>query len=346
MSQKTTPQTVQSLHPQADVSEDQRATSVQAAVGNANDQAQLLSALPQTWDVQSRQTLWVDVLGKPDASTYQWLRAVLGLHPLALSDASQTRHPPKAEIFSDHSFLLFRGLAAHSHDIDYETIPIAIFTGPNWLVTIHQSDSPSVSKIWRQWLGHELSADMTTPRLACRILRAVVDRYTALLLGHEERMTQFEEEIFSAKDDRLLEELAYANARLKKLRRTHTYHASALETWQEAVDQGDPKLHHELNDVYEHYERLASMANLFQELTSDMMQSYMSLSAHRLNRIMQTLTVFTVLFLPLTLLTGIYGMNFEHMPELHWAWGYPALVAIMLCIVASTLWWFKRRKWW
>lgn len=346
MHQTTTPPSIQTMSSPTSTSMAARGLALQVAVRDSSERVQLLSELPQAWDVQSHQTLWIDMQGKPDASTHQWLQAVLGLHPLALSDASQTRHPPKAEIFSDHSFLLFRGLAAHSHDIDYETIPIAIFTGSNWLVTIHQGDSLSVSKVWRQWLSQELPTDMTTPRLACKILRAVVDRYTPLLLGHEERMAQLEEEIFAAKDDRLLEELAYANARLKKLRRTHTYHASALETWQEAVDQGDPKLHHELNDVYEHYERLASMANLFQELTSDMMQSYMSLSAHRLNRIMQTLTVFTVLFLPLTLLTGLYGMNFDHMPELHWAWGYPALIAFMLSIVVGTLWWFKRRKWW
>ena len=305
-----------------------------------------LDSLPTAWDKSGSQQLWIKLQDRPDEPTMAWLLTVLGLHPLALSDALQTRHPPKAEIFEDHSFLLFRGLSAHSHDIDYETIPIALFVGANWLVSIHQGQSPSIEKVWRQWHTGELPASLSPARLACRVLRTVVDRYTPLLLNHEGRMAELEEAIFSARDDRLLEELVYANTRLKKLRRTHTYHVSALETWREVADEQDTRLRHELNDIHEHYERLASMANLFQELTTDLMQSYMSLSAHRLNRIMQTLTVFTVLFLPLTLLTGIYGMNFDHMPELHWAWGYPALLALMLGVVGATLWAFKRRQWW
>ena len=160
-------------------------------------------------------------------------------------------------------------------------------------------------------------------------------------------MEQLEAELFSARDDRILEELVSNNTQLKKLRRTHAYHADAIEVWREEMDtERQASLLHEVNDIYEHYERLASLSNLFQELTTDLMQSYMSLSAHRLNRIMQTLTVFTVLFLPLTLLTGIYGMNFEQMPELHWHWGYPTLIAVMLGVVSATLWWFKKRQWW
>ena len=306
-----------------------------------------LSALPDAWQVDGDQTLWLDLTSVPSAETLDWLKTRLGLHPLALADALQVRHPPKAEVFSDHVFMLFRGLAAQSKDLNYETIPIALFIGSNWLVTIHRDESLSINRVWDAVQRRELSLDVGSQRLACRVLRAVVDRYTPLLLNHEGHMEQLEAELFSARDDRILEELVSNNTQLKKLRRTHAYHADAIEVWREEMDtERQASLLHEVNDIYEHYERLASMANLFQELTTDLMQSYMSLSAHRLNRIMQTLTVFTVLFLPLTLLTGIYGMNFEQMPELHWHWGYPTLIAVMLGVVSATLWWFKKRQWW
>jgi magnesium transporter len=300
------------------------------------------------WRESTDAQLWIDMQAEPDAVVREWLLESLGLHSLAVSDALRLRHPPKMEAFDGVDFLLFRGLSAQSTDIYHDTIQIALFVGPRLLVTVRRQPSPSTDRVWDQVAAGQLSLEVGARRVACRILRAIIDRYTPVLLDHEKRLEVMEDEMFQARDDALLEELVNSNTMLKKMRRTHAYHVSALTDWQDALrERGDvdAETAHALNDVFEHYERLQSMASLFQELTTDLMNGYLSLSAHRLNRIMQVLTVFTVVFLPLTLIAGIYGMNFEHMPELHWRYGYQAAITVMALIVALTLWLFKRRRW-
>ena len=300
------------------------------------------------WRQSDDAQLWLDIENEPDGVVREWLLETLGLHALAVSDALRLRHPPKMEAFEDVDFLLFRGLSAQSNDIYHDTIQIALFVGPRLLVTVRRQTSPSTNKVWDQMLAGEIKLTAGTRRVACRILRAIIDRYTPVLLDHEKRLEVMENEMFKAKDDTLLEELVNSNTMLKKMRRTHAYHVSALTDWQSSLNERgdvDAETVHALNDVFEHYERSQSMASLFQELTTDLINGYLSLSAHRLNRIMQVLTVFTVVFLPLTLIAGIYGMNFEHMPELHWRYGYPAAVGLMVVIVALTLIAFKRRRW-
>ena len=177
-------------------------------------------------------------------------------------------------------------------------------------------------------------------------MRTIIDRYSPIILGLEERLDDLEEEMLREPSDATLEVLIGYNSRLKKLRRLFVYQEAALaqvvageEAW---ID--DAALH-EFNDAHEHMERLASLCGLFQELAVDLIDGYISLSSHRLNQIMKVLTITAVIFLPLTLLAGVYGMNFQYIPELAWHFGYFAVLALMVVIALIMLLAFKRKRW-
>jgi magnesium transporter len=185
-----------------------------------------------------------------------------------------------------------------------------------------------------------------TVHLCYRLLRRIVDRYTPVILGLESRLDALEESLAERPDDTVLLELVNYNSRLKKLRRTFGYQQACLDELRHAESPlftADSE--HEFQDVYEHMERLTSLSALMQELSRDLMDGYISLNGHRLNSIMKTLTIASVIFLPLTFLAGIYGMNFDHMPELHSDAGYFVLLGAMAVIATGLLWAFRRVRW-
>jgi magnesium transporter len=174
----------------------------------------------------------------------------------------------------------------------------------------------------------------------------MVEHYLQLILGLEPRLEELEEEILTQPRDEILGELSGYKTELKKLRRVFVYHQqifSMLKTHSFASFGED--ITHELNDVYEQQERAGSLTDLYYELASDLIDSYISIASHHLNQIMKVLTIITAIFVPLSFLAGIYGMNFEHMPELHSSSGYFILLGVMLGIATILLLVFRKKRW-
>lgn len=290
--------------------------------------------------------LWLDLQDEPAAEERKLLQGGFGLDALAVADAQRDRHPPKLEVYDDHFFLLLKGLDAATQDIDFTTIQIALFVGPDFLVTRHSGRSLSIDKHWERLAREPRDADRGSLHWAYRVSRSVADRYQPVLLGLEERLDQIEDELFGSRTDALMEELVGYNTRIRKMRRILAYHEGIFRALsREEGLLADSPLRHEFVDVHEHMERYASLAGLYQELISDLVDGYISLNGHHLNQIMKVLTVVTVIFVPLTLLVGIYGMNFEHMPELKAEHGYQILLGAMIAIVVTLLGLFRKMRW-
>ena len=308
------------------------------------------SELIAPWSASPDALLWADIDAEPPDSERALLIDRFGLHPLAVSDAQRHRHPPKFERFDDHSFLLLRGLDAKTEDIDFGTLQIALFIGQRFLVSRHRGLSLGIEGIYRE-LGNDKAILAEGPDLlALRITRRVADRYLPILLDLENRLDQIEDEMRESPNDRLLNELVGYVSNLKKLKRIATYHVQALGSLRSrrASGLGTEQEHeheHERFDVYEHLERVASLSTLLHDLAADLIDGYISIASHRLNQIMKVLTIVTAIFVPLGFLAGIYGMNFDHMPELHTPWGYYGLLTVMALIAAGLLLLFKRKRW-
>ena len=298
------------------------------------------------WREHPDVVVWADF----DAEDKDFERTLLLEHfelsPLALDDAQRERHPPKLEWFADHFFLLLKGFTAGTDSIDYEVVHISFFVGARFLVTRRAQTSVSTDRVWGAIQEGRVDLARGPLHICYRIVRTIIDRYSPIILGLEERLDDLEEEMLREPSDATLEVLIGYNSRLKKLRRLFVYQEAALaqivageEAW---ID--DSALH-EFNDAHEHMERLASLCGLFQELAVDLIDGYISLSSHRLNQIMKVLTITAVIFLPLTLLAGVYGMNFQYIPELAWHFGYFAVLALMVVIALIMLLAFKRKRW-
>ena len=290
--------------------------------------------------------IWADFDNEDLAHEKELFKKAFGLHSLAISDAQSERHPPKLEAFDDYFFLLVSGLNKTSTGIDFGTLPISFFVGHRFLVTRRALESISIDKIWEQAKKGNIDLSNGSAHVTYRILRQITDRYTNIVLGLESRLEEMEDEMFENPRDALLEELLGYGRALKRLRRIFEYHQHLFQKLSRQDNSFiEIKEHHEFNDVFEHTERLASLTILYKELTDDLMNGYISVTSHRLNQIMKVLTVVTVIFLPLTLLAGIYGMNFEYMPELKMKDAYFVMLGFMSFIVISLLLVFRKMRW-
>jgi magnesium transporter len=298
------------------------------------------------WQQQHEALLWADFADNAPETEQQILVKSFGLHPMAIQDAQRNRHPPKIEVFADNVFILLKGLSGAAEGFEFKTIQMAIFIGPRFLVTRRSGESPSIDELWRMLQQDASMFAAGTDALALRLSRIVVDRYVKKLLSLEPRLEDLEEEIVTNPDDAILAELTGYKTNLRKFRRVLLYHVQLFaELTNGAPPQFQPERMHEIKDVYEHQERASSLATLYYEVSSDLIEGYISLASHRLNNIIKVLTIITAVFVPLSFLAGIYGMNFEYMPELKSHTGYFVLLGVMGSIAAILLFLFRRKRW-
>ncbi len=301
--------------------------------------------LLERWQSDRQGTIWVD-LGHVAPAREREILERFDFDPLAIDDCMRERHPPKLEWFDGYFFLLLKGFSADTHDADFEVVHISIFAGRDFIVTRHDSESPSINRVWSSLEKADSPIEQGSGHVCYRIVRTIIDRYTPIVFGVEERLDELEEIMVSDPSDEILAELIRYNSRLKKMRRIFSGQSLILNELRESESElVGRKGEHEYNDVYEQMDRLASLSGLLQELTVELIEGYISLSSHRLNRIMKVLTITAVIFMPLTLLAGIYGMNFEYMPELGFEYGYFVVLILMIAITGGLLRLFRYLKW-
>jgi magnesium transporter len=300
--------------------------------------------LIQLWQENLQTLIWVDFSEHDIEHEKLVLNDVFGLHPLAVQDAQRKRHPPKLETFKDHTFILLKELADGSGDFLFSTIQLAIFVGQRFLITRHWEESPIVEQM-RSEVALQRFAD-GLDAIAIRLGRLAVNRYLNMLLKLEPRLEELESAIVDKPSDDILAELISLKTELKKFRRVFIYHQQIFSDLRNTSCAEIHKEHiHEIVDVYEQQERASSLASLYHELASDLVDGYISVASHRLNNIMKILTIVTTIFVPLSFLAGIYGMNFENMPELHSSSGYFILLSVMGVIILVLLTLFKKFRW-
>ena len=299
--------------------------------------------LIDAWQQDTQTVLSLDIEGEqPDQE--RGLLSRFNIHPLAVQDSMRTRHPPKLEAFDDFLFILLRGLDATTTDIDFGVIQLALFVSDRFLITRHSKPSTSANHVWDNLTPEQMQAG--PGNLVCRIANRLQRRYVEILLALEPRLDEIEDEMFHRPNDRQLAELTNYKSKLRHLSRIATYHENVFVHLRDDEQPYFPsKLVHEVNELYEQTERSQSLADLYFNVASDLVDSYLALSSHRLNGVMQILTIITVIFVPLTFIAGIYGMNFEYIPELKATFGYFVVIGVMFVIALLQLVYFKRRGW-
>lgn len=288
--------------------------------------------------------IWLDIAGKANAALLHRLEGDFGLAASDLQEAMLDRHPPDFQVEGEHLFTFVKPLDAESYSLDFSTQQLALFDGPRYVITRHSKQSPYLAELLRHIAEGKIALD-SPARVSQMLLERTVQRYGKVLLDLEDRLDTIEDELVSSPSEGLLQELLGYNTALRKMRRILRYHVGVISGYVEHMARLYPAMEDQLNLLATAAERFHSMAVMYQGMIKDLIDGYISLNGHRLNQVMRLLTVVTVLFVPLTLLVGIYGMNFEHMPELHARYGYFILLGVMGSIVGLLSWFFHRRGW-
>lgn len=297
------------------------------------------------WRAQQDSWLWIDLQGEPADVENELLCKELGLDEHAVVEAQRPRHPPGFDAFPNHLYLLIKPLTSETNDLEFATQQMAIFVADRLLVTRHNQGSHFLN-LQHEHLRERGCGRVSPLSLLAAITRRVADRYGQILLDLEVRLDQVEDLLFQSRTEGLMEELVGYNTALRKMRRILAYHTNAYRLLQKNFPAAeDPHWHEEFEDIHNVMERFHSMADMYQNVINDLIEGYISFNAHQLNQIMKVLTIVTVIFVPLTLLVGIYGMNFEYIPELKSHNGYFILLGIMFAIATGLLFLFKRVRW-
>jgi magnesium transporter len=303
--------------------------------------------LIERFHAEPESRIWIDVQGENSAREKALLEA-FGCHPLAIIDAQKdNRHPPKIETFETHTLIIYRGLAAFDADLEYQPQQIPFFIGERYLISLHAGQAMSIDRMRGQNGGALLNK--SPGHLALRIMYLSAGFYQESLTEFEARLSELEDALVENGTDTLMKRVIGYRSRLLKMRRIFNYHQSItgelLSTECAHIPHGHEDTEHAINDVHERFERLYSLTSMYYDICGDLIDGYMSLSSHQLNRTMQVLTVITAIFVPLSFLAGLYGMNFAYMPELSYRYGYFFLLGSMAAIAFGLIWLFRRQRW-
>jgi magnesium transporter len=295
--------------------------------------------------------IWVNVEGLGDAGVIGKLGEIFGLHQLALEDVMNVHQRPKVEQYGDYLFIVARMVRLHEH---LETEQLSLFLGKNFLLTFQEGLpgdclDPVRDRIRKQ--GGKIR-DAGLDHLAYSLLDAVVDSYFPILEEYGERLEALEDEIVVRPGTDTVARVHEIKRNLLTLRRAIWPQRETFSTLLRAetpLITADTRLY--LRDCYDHVTQIIDLVETYRELGSDLTDIYLSSIGNRTNEIMRVLTVISTIFIPLTFIAGVYGMNFNtavspwNMPELNWYWGYPLSLVLMLAITMGQLMFFRRRGW-
>ncbi len=305
-----------------------------------------LSASEAPGRLKAQGVNWVDVDGVHDVALLAELGEAFKLHPLTLEDIASIGQRPKVEFYDDYLYLVLRMLTLNEAG-ELENEQVSMILGPNYLLTFQETPGDvfdGVRERIRQKKGRicRLGSDY----LAYSLLDAVVDTYFTLLEGYSDRLERLEARVY---DNPRPEVMAAMNG----LKRDTLFVRKAvwpLRDLMSALQREESPLISSavltfLRDAQDHSVQIIETVEALREILSSLHDTYLSSLSHRMNEVMKTLTIVGVIFIPLTFLVGVYGMNFEVMPELHWPWAYPALWLIMIALALGMLAYFRRRGW-
>jgi magnesium transporter len=288
--------------------------------------------------------LWLDVGSVGDGRVLARIGEILGIHPLAMADVVNVPQRPKADLFGDRLLLVTQMPQIVRGSIDLEQVSIVL--GPGFVVTFQERPGdvfdPVRERIRKGARVRLLGADY----LAYALLDAVIDAYFPVVEAIGEEIEALEEDVLDRPGRATLTRVHAVRRSLVALHRMQWRQRDACGSL--LRDNDNPfsqEVRVYLRDAFDHAFQTVDAIETQREMAIGLMELYLSSASHRMNEAMRTLTVVATIFIPLTFVVGVYGMNFDFMPELRWRWGYAAVWGVMLAIAAALIVWFRRRGW-
>ncbi|MEM9220111.1 MAG: magnesium/cobalt transporter CorA [Cyanobacteria bacterium P01_F01_bin.150] len=291
---------------------------------------------------------WVDVQGLGSEDILKRLGKVFTLHPLVLEDVVNVPQRPKVEDYHHQLLIITRMVTPTDNERGFISEQVSFILGPHYLLTVQEEyDVDTFHKVrdrirFNRGQIRQRGADY----LAYTLLDTIIDGFFPVLEDYGERLEALEDEVVMNPSRQTLESIYDLKRELLALRRAIWPQRDALNL---LIRDGDKLISEEvrvyLRDCYDHAAQVMDMVEAYRELASGLMDVYLSSVGHRMNEVMKLLTVVSGIFIPLTFFTGLYGMNFQHMPELGWRWSYPVLLFMMGAIASGLVLFFWKRGW-
>ncbi|MBN1341030.1 MAG: magnesium/cobalt transporter CorA [Phycisphaerae bacterium] len=289
---------------------------------------------------------WIDVEGLGDEQVLRSIADIFELHPLALEDVVNVPQRPKVENYEKHLLYITR-MAILDDAYAIHAQQISIYLGPNFVLTFqedHQDVLDPVRTRLRQGKGPIRKSG--PDYLAYAIIDAVIDAYYPILESYGEILESLEDEIVEQPRRSILRRIHQMKRELLSVRRAIWPQREAINS---LIRDENPLISDAvrvyLRDCYDHCIQIIDVVETYRELASGLMDVYLSSLGNRTNDVMKVLTIMASIFIPLTFMAGVYGMNFEHMPELRTRYGYPVLMAAMIAVAVGMVMFFRRKGW-
>ncbi|HEX5742875.1 MAG TPA: magnesium/cobalt transporter CorA, partial [Flavobacteriaceae bacterium] len=292
-------------------------------------------------------TSWINIDGIHNTEIIEALGNHFGHHPLLMEDILNTLSRPKLEEYEDYLFLNLKMLGIGKDQNAIISEQVSLILGKNYVISFQEQPGDIFDSIRvriRESKGNirKRKADY----LFYRLIDTVVDHYFFIIEHLSERIEKLEDIILVTQSTHILHQIQDLKTQLIQIRK-------AISPLREAVSllqKDEVKLIHKntlqyFRDVYQNLIQVSESIDIYREMTKNLMDLYQSGINNRMNQVMQVLTVIATIFIPLTFIVGIYGMNFDNMPELHWKYGYFIIWGIMVTVVLFMLKYFKRKKW-
>jgi len=307
-----------------------------------------LDRLPEV--LRQHRVTWIDVTGLGDADVIRRLGEIFDLHPLALEDVVNTHQRPKVDDYGEHLYIVARMIVPGPR---LETEQVSIFLGKDFLLTFQERPGDCFDPVRKRIRTSKGRIRQFGPDfLAYTILDAVIDAYFPVLESIGERLDQLDDKVYTEADRDTITQVHELKSDLLQLRRTVWPLRDALST---LIREPDPLVGEEtrlfLRDCHDHVVQVIDLVQVCRETCSDLRDVYLSTINNRMSEVMKVLTVIATIFIPLSFIAGLYGMNFDpnaspwNMPELRWRFGYPYALGLMAAVAAGLLWFFWRRRW-
>ena len=314
-------------------------------VGFREKEIRNLSELP-TQSLRKGVT-WINVTGLHDSALIHGIGDLFGIHPLTLEDIVNTRQRPKTEEFKNYLYLVLRMLSFDPEWGRVQSEQVSFILGKGFLISFQERDGDifiSVRERIRKAGGRIRSygADY----LLYALTDAVVDQYFLILEDIGERLNAVEDDLLQQLTPSLLETIHHLKQESLHLnRQVWPLRQVLVQLTREKMRFIEESTGIFFRDIYDHTIQVIEGVEIERDLLSGILDLYVSMNSNRLNEVMKVLTLIATIFIPLTFIVGVYGMNFKYLPELEWPWGYPAVMIFMAGIAAGMLVYFKKKRW-
>ena len=289
---------------------------------------------------------WVDVQGLGDEGVLRRLAEIFSIHPLALEDAVNAPQRPKTEAYEGQQLILTR-MARLLDDGRLDVEQVSLFLGAGWLLTLQERQGDVFDPVRaRLRAAKGMIRTSGADYLAYALVDTIVDGFYPVIESLGDQLVDLEDAVLANPTRDALRDIYTIKRELLALRRAAWPQREMLAM---LLRDGSPYLSQAvalfLRDTLDHTVQVVDVTESYRELAGNLMDLHLSTTSNRTNDVMKVLTIMASIFIPLTFIAGVYGMNFDAMPELHARWAYPAVLATMVVVAVGMLIYFRRRGW-